>query len=62
MVTKAIIESIESQYSVKVRIPILDSGPEFTDATDYESLSDAIICTVPRASYIPEVGDIVFGV
>ena len=60
MVTKAIIESIESKYLVKVRIPLLDSGPEFSDATDYDSLSDAIICTLPRTSYIPEIGDIVF--
>jgi len=60
MVTKAIIESIEDIYSVKVRIPILDSGAEYTDATTYNNLSEAVICTLPRASFIPEVGDIVF--
>lgn len=60
MVTKAIIESVESQYLVKVRIPILDSSPEFVDATNYDSLSDATICTLPRTSYVPEIGDIVF--
>lgn len=59
MVTKAIIENVDDIYSVKVRIPILDSSAEYTDATNYKDLSDAIICTLPRTSYIPEVGDIV---
>lgn len=60
MVTKAIVESIDNIYSIKVRIPILDSGPEFTDATSYNNLSSATVCLPPRASYIPEIGDIVF--
>ena len=60
MVTKAIVESIDNIYSIKVRIPILDSGPEFTDATSYNNLSEAVVCLPPRASYIPQVGDVVF--
>lgn len=59
MVTKAIIESVEDIYSVKVRMPTLDSIPEYAGATSVNELSDAIICTLPRSSYIPEVGDIV---
>ena len=60
MVTKAIVESIDNIYSIKVRIPILDSGKEFTDATLYNNLSEATVCLPPRASYIPQIGDIVF--
>lgn len=60
MVTKAIVESIEDIYSIKVRIPILDSGAEYTDGTTYNNLSEAVVCTLPRASFVPEIGDIVF--
>lgn len=60
MVTKAIIEAINDEYSVKVRIPLFDSSSQFLDSTPTNSLSDAITCTLPRMSYIPEVGDIVF--
>ena len=59
MVTKAIIESINDTYSVKVRIPLLDSVGDYSDATPSAELSDAIVCTLPRTSYIPEIGDIV---
>lgn len=59
MVTKAIIEDIDDIYSVKVRIPMYDSTPEFTDSTKTDDLSSAIICTLPQTSYVPAVGDIV---
>lgn len=59
MVTKAIIENIDNAYSVKVRIPLFDSTQDFLDSTSAYDLSDAIICTLPRTNYIPEVGDIV---
>lgn len=59
MVTKAIIEDIDDIYSVKVRIPMYDSTPEFTDSTKTADLSSAIICTLPQTSYVPAVGDIV---
>ena len=40
-------------------MPTLDSIPEYAGATSVNELSDAIICTLPRSSYIPEVGDVV---
>lgn len=59
MVTKAIIDSIESPYQVKVRIPLINSVTSFSQATAKENLSSAIICTLPKCQFIPEVGDIV---
>ena len=57
MVTKAIIEEIVSPYEVKVKIPILDSTKDNVSLTG--ELSSAIICTLPKVAYIPEVGDVV---
>ena len=59
MITKAIIESVDDPYYVKVRIPALDSGSDYMDSTSYSDLSEAIICTLPNANYLPAVGDIV---
>lgn len=60
MITKAIIESVESPYSVTVRIPIFDAVNEFNQATSSEYLSTATICILPNMQFNPEVGDVVF--
>ena len=57
MVTKAIIESVDSPYQVTVRIPLFNSSSNFVQGTDI--LNKAIICIPPNCSFIPEVGDIV---
>lgn len=59
MITKAIIEDIVSDYQVKVRIPIFDSSDGFSQATSTTELNNAIICTLPKCSFNPSIGDIV---
>lgn len=51
MVTKAIIDSIINEYTVKVRIPFINKNNNNT--------SDAIICTLPQCQFLPVVGDVV---
>ena len=57
MITKGIIEKIEwtnfsdstsKAYLVTVRLPFLNTTQE------------AIVCTLPKCNFIPEIGDIVF--
>lgn len=59
MITKAIIEEVISNYQVKVRIPIFDSSLNFKQATNNSSLSDAIICVMPKCNFTPVKGDVV---
>lgn len=59
MVTKAIIESIESEYEVTVRIPMLDAGKDFSTSTSTTNLAKAIICVPPKCMYSPAIGDVV---
>lgn len=47
MVTKGIIEKVNTPYEVKVNIPFLNT------------VQNAIICTLPQCNFIPNVGDIV---
>ena len=60
MVTKAIIEQINSPYEVVVRIPLFNSISTFSQSTKANNLNSAIICTLPQCNFIPTVGDIVF--
>lgn len=57
MIQKAIVESIENEYQVKVRIPKYDkmSGDGFS----YNDLSTSIICSSPGTLVNYSVGDIV---
>ena len=48
MITKAIIKEIIDKYQVRVDIPLLNST------------LDSIVCTLPKAKFYPEIGDIVF--
>ena len=60
MITKAIIENINSPYEVVVRIPLFNSVSTFSQSTKSVNLNSAIICTMPQCNFIPQVGDIVF--
>ena len=57
MVTKAIIESIQSPYEVTVRIPLFNSGSNFSQGS--QVLNEAIVCVPPNCSFTPQIGDIV---
>ena len=59
MVTKAIIEKVISDYEVKVRIPIFESAVDLSSQSDTALLNTAIICTMPRCTFVPKVGDVV---
>lgn len=59
MVTKAIIEKVISDYEVKVRIPIFESAVDLSSQSDTMLLNTAIICTMPRCTFVPKVGDVV---
>lgn len=59
MITKGIVEEILTDYSIKVRLPILDSIEGTRDATSTSDLSEAIICTTPNSEINFTVGDIV---
>ena len=59
MITKAIVQGIESDYKVKVRIPLFDSTSNFKQAVSTDNLSEAIICTLPKCTFTPTIGDIV---
>ena len=45
MITRGIVEKIIDQYSVKVRIPILDKVGASDAATPTDELNTAVICT-----------------
>lgn len=57
MIQKAIVESIEGEYQVKVRIPKYDKMS--TDGFSYDELSTSIICSSPGTLVNYSVGDIV---
>lgn len=57
MIQKAIVESIENEYQVKVRIPKYDKMS--TDGFSYDELSTSIICSSPGTLVNYSVGDIV---
>ena len=60
MITKGIVESIISKYSVKVRLPILDGIKESKGSVPTNDLSEATICTMPNGECNLSVGDVVF--
>ena len=57
MIQKAIVEAIENDYQVKVRIPKYDKMSY--DGTNYHELSTGIICSTPGSLVNYSVGDIV---
>lgn len=57
MIQKAIVESIENNYQVKVRIPKYDKMS--SDGFSYDELSTSIICSTPGTLVTYSVGDIV---
>lgn len=59
MITKGIVEEILTNYSIKVRLPILDSIEGTRDATPTSDLSEAIVCVAPNSEINFTVGDIV---
>lgn len=59
MITKGIVEEILTNYSIKVRLPILDSIEGTRDATPTSDLSEAIICAAPNSEINFTIGDIV---
>ena len=59
MITKGIVEEVLTNYSIKVRLPILDSIEGTRDATPTSDLSEAIVCVAPNSEINFTVGDIV---
>ena len=57
MIQKAIVEAVENDYQVKVRIPKYDKMSY--DGTTYSELSTGIICSAPGSLVNYSVGDIV---
>lgn len=57
MIQKAIIEAIENDYQVKVRIPKYDKMSY--DGAGYDELSTGIICSTPGTLVNYSVGDVV---
>ena len=60
MITKAIVEQIIDDNSVKIRIPILDKVSSSSLGTEISSCQIAHECTIPNFRYNFNVGDIVF--
>lgn len=60
MITRAIVESIEDAYHVKVRVPTLDRANVSNVYTNTENLNPATICTLTQYDPNLQVGDIVF--
>lgn len=60
MVTKAIIEEIVDDYSVRVRIPYFNKLATSVSCTPTEDLYIATICCPPNSTLNYKVGDIVF--
>ena len=60
MITRGIVEKIIDQYSVKVRIPILDKVGASDAATPTDELNTAVMCPLPACSVRGQVGDVVF--
>ncbi len=60
MITKAIVESIVDNYTVKVRIPRIDRLGFNSIRTSTEYLNEAIVCTLSNCDPNLQIGDIVF--
>lgn len=59
MITKAYIEEIEDNYTVKVRIPIFNKSRESSDCTPTSELNKAYFLTLPNLRITPQIGDTV---
>lgn len=60
MITKAIVEEVIDKYSVRVRIPMIDSVAHATTHTATENLNIALVCTLPGQDPRIRPGDVVF--
>ncbi len=60
MIVKGIVESIESDYLVKVRIPLLDGLADTVNGVGTRDLNSATICSLPNCSNNVSQGDVVF--
>lgn len=60
MITKAIVESIVDNYTVRVRIPRIHRMDTSSIRTSNEDLNEAIICTLSNCDPNLQQGDIVF--
>lgn len=60
MITKAIVESVLSPYSAKVRIPMYDGIESTKNSVKSTDLSNATICTFSSSVGTISEGDIVF--
>lgn len=60
MIRKGIIESIDSRYSISIRIPELNSISASASGATNSNLFSATICTLPGIYPAYKVGDIVF--
>ena len=56
MITKAYIEEIEDNYTVKVRIPIFNKSKESSDCTPTSELNKAYFLTLPNLRITPQIG------
>lgn len=59
MLQKGIIETIEDQYTAKVRVPKYDKLESSATGTKKEDLAVGIVCTLPGMNITYAVGDIV---
>ena len=60
MITRGIVEKIIDQYSVKVRLTLMDKSGASEYATPTSELNTAVICTLPSCDINIRVGDVVF--
>lgn len=60
MITKAMVEQVLSEHSVKVRIPILDKVTNASTGTPINNNQIATECVLPNFNYNFKIGDIVF--
>ena len=60
MVTKAIVEQVLNEHSVKIRIPILDKVIDASMGTPIKNTQIASECVLPNFKYNFNIGDVVF--
>lgn len=60
MVTRAIVESIDDAYHVRVRIPLFDRSTVSNIHRSTDELTSATICTLTQYDPNLQVGDVVF--
>lgn len=60
MITKAIIEEVISEDSVRVRIPLIHKIVNVSGSTPFSELPVATICTMPGLRCLYDVGDVVY--